>query len=59
VALTIDVRSASSENEQRAVIAVITPAFSTDPMTRWAFPDPATSGHESNAGRTDAQLLNQ
>jgi ribosomal protein S18 acetylase RimI-like enzyme len=42
VALTIDIRSAHSESEQQAVIAVITLAFSSDPMTRWAFPDPAT-----------------
>ena len=42
VASTIDVRSASSESEQQAVIAVITLAFSADPMARWAFPDPAT-----------------
>jgi ribosomal protein S18 acetylase RimI-like enzyme len=42
VALTIEVRSASSESEQRAVISVITLAFTSDPMARWAFPDPAT-----------------
>jgi GNAT superfamily N-acetyltransferase len=42
VALTSDVRSAESESEQQAVIAVITLAFSSDPMTRWAFPEPAT-----------------
>ena len=42
MALTIDVHSAGSEIEQQAVIAVITLAFSSDPMTRWAFPDPAT-----------------
>ena len=40
--MTIDISSASSESEQRAVIAVITLAFSSDPMARWAFPDPAT-----------------
>lgn len=40
--LTTDVRSATSESEQQAVVAVITLAFSTDPMGRWAFPDPAT-----------------
>jgi ribosomal protein S18 acetylase RimI-like enzyme len=42
VTLTTDVRSASGESEQQAVIAVITLAFSTDPMARWTFPDPAT-----------------
>jgi ribosomal protein S18 acetylase RimI-like enzyme len=42
VALTTDVRSARSESEQQAVVAVITLAFSTDPMARWTFPDPAT-----------------
>jgi ribosomal protein S18 acetylase RimI-like enzyme len=42
VALTIDVRSARSESEQQTVVAVITLAFSTDPMARWTFPDPAT-----------------
>jgi ribosomal protein S18 acetylase RimI-like enzyme len=42
VALTTDVRSARSESEQQAVLAVITLAFSTDPMARWTFPDPAT-----------------
>jgi ribosomal protein S18 acetylase RimI-like enzyme len=41
VALTTDVRSARSESEQQAVVAVITLAFSTDPMARWTFPDPA------------------
>ena len=39
---TTDVRSATGEREQNAVIAVITLAFSADPMARWAFPDPAT-----------------
>ena len=39
---TTDVRSASSERDQQAVVAVITLAFGTDPMSRWAFPDPAT-----------------
>jgi GNAT superfamily N-acetyltransferase len=42
VASTVDVRAASSEGDRQAVIAVITLAFSTDPMARWAFPDPAT-----------------
>ena len=42
MALKIEIRPAGNESEQRAVIAVITLAFSTDPMTRWAFPDPAT-----------------
>ena len=37
-----DVRSASSDRDQQAVVAVITLAFSTDPMARWTFPDPAT-----------------
>jgi GNAT superfamily N-acetyltransferase len=39
--MTIDVRSAT-ESERRAVIDVITLAFSTDPMARWSFPAPAT-----------------
>src|SRR5688572_28317396 len=38
--LTIDVRSANHE-EQNAAIGVITLAFSSDPMARWALPDPA------------------
>jgi GNAT superfamily N-acetyltransferase len=38
---TIAVRPAA-EADQQAVIDVITLAFSTDPMARWAFPDPAT-----------------
>jgi ribosomal protein S18 acetylase RimI-like enzyme len=42
VALTTDVRSARTESEQETVVAVITLAFSTDPMARWTFPDPAT-----------------
>jgi ribosomal protein S18 acetylase RimI-like enzyme len=42
VRLTTDVRSASGESEQQAVVAVITLAFGTDPMGRWTFPDPAT-----------------
>lgn len=42
MALTTDVRSARSESEQQAVVAVITLAFSTDPMARWTFPEPAT-----------------
>ena len=39
--LTIEVRSAT-EAEHKAVIDVITLAFSSDPMARWALPDPAT-----------------
>jgi GNAT superfamily N-acetyltransferase len=39
--LTIDVRSANHD-EQNAAIGVITLAFSSDPMARWALPDPAT-----------------
>jgi ribosomal protein S18 acetylase RimI-like enzyme len=39
--LTLDVRAAT-EADQKAVIDVITLAFSTDPMARWSFPDPAT-----------------
>lgn len=39
--LTLTVRSAT-EADQKAVIDVITLAFSTDPMARWSFPDPAT-----------------
>lgn len=42
MALTTDVRSARSESEQQAVVAVIPLAFSTDPMARWTFPEPAT-----------------
>ena len=42
MALTTSVRSARSESERQAVVAVITLAFSTDPMARWTFPDPAT-----------------
>ena len=38
---TVEVREAS-EREQQAVIDVITLAFSTDPMTRWAYPNPQT-----------------
>ena len=38
---TIEVRPAA-ERDHRAVIDVITLAFSTDPMARWAYPDPAT-----------------
>ncbi len=38
---TIEVRSAA-DHEQQAVIGVITLAFSSDPMARWSFPDPAT-----------------
>ena len=37
----IGVRPASQADEA-SVIGVITLAFSTDPMARWAFPDPAT-----------------
>lgn len=37
----LDVRSAS-ETDRHTVIGVITLAFATDPMARWAFPDPAT-----------------
>jgi GNAT superfamily N-acetyltransferase len=39
--LTLDVRSAT-EGDRHAVIGVITLAFATDPIARWAFPDPAT-----------------
>jgi GNAT superfamily N-acetyltransferase len=38
--LTLDVRSASAPDRQ-TVIGVITLAFSSDPMARWTFPDPA------------------
>src|ERR671913_13907 len=38
---TVEVR-AVSEQEQQAVIDVITLAFSTDPMARWAYPNPQT-----------------
>ena len=36
----VEVRSAK-EQDKKAVIDVITLAFSTDPMARWAYPDPA------------------
>ncbi len=42
MSLTTTVRSARSDREQHAVVAVITLAFSTDPMARWTFPDPGT-----------------
>jgi GNAT superfamily N-acetyltransferase len=38
---TVEVHVAG-EREQQAVIDVITLAFSTDPMARWAFPHPQT-----------------
>lgn len=38
---TLIVRSAH-ETERQTVLAVITMAFSSDPMARWAYPDPAT-----------------
>jgi ribosomal protein S18 acetylase RimI-like enzyme len=38
---TAEVRSAR-EDERQSVIDVITLAFSTDPMARWAYPHPAT-----------------
>ena len=38
---TVEVRRAT-ELDQQAVIDVITLAFSTDPMARWAYPSPAT-----------------
>ena len=37
----VEIRPAS-ERDRQAVIDVITLAFSTDPMARWAFPDPQT-----------------
>jgi GNAT superfamily N-acetyltransferase len=37
---SVDVRAAKEQDRQR-VIDVITLAFSTDPMARWAYPDPA------------------
>lgn len=40
--MTTSIRSARSDSDQQAVVAVITLAFSTDPMARWTFPDPAT-----------------
>jgi ribosomal protein S18 acetylase RimI-like enzyme len=42
VVLTTDVRSVGNESEQQVALAVITLAFSTDPMARWTFSDPAT-----------------
>jgi len=39
--VTADVRVAL-DRDQETVIGVITLAFVTDPMVRWAFPDPAT-----------------
>jgi ribosomal protein S18 acetylase RimI-like enzyme len=38
---TVEVRAAG-EAEQQAVIDVITLAFGTDPMARWAYPNPHT-----------------
>jgi len=38
---TLEVRAAN-ERDQQTVIDVITLAFSTDPMARWAYPNPAT-----------------
>jgi ribosomal protein S18 acetylase RimI-like enzyme len=38
--VTTNVRAAAG-HEEAVVIGVITLAFSTDPMARWAFPDPA------------------
>ena len=38
--LTVEVRSATDRDLQ-SVVNVITLAFATDPMARWAFPDPA------------------
>src|SRR5687767_14454575 len=38
---TVEVRAAI-EQEQQAIIDVITLAFSTDPMARWAFASPQT-----------------
>lgn len=38
----MDIRSANSDSEREAVVAVITLAFTTDPMARWAFPDALT-----------------
>jgi ribosomal protein S18 acetylase RimI-like enzyme len=37
----VEVRAAS-QGDQQAVIDVITLAFSTDPMARWAYPNPQT-----------------
>ena len=37
----VEVRSAE-ERERQAVIGIITLAFGTDPMARWAYPRPAT-----------------
>jgi GNAT superfamily N-acetyltransferase len=42
VVLTTNVRPARGPSEQEAVVAAITLAFSTDPMARWTFPEPAT-----------------
>ena len=39
--LTLDVHSAT-ERDRHTVIGVITLAFASDPMARWAFPEPAT-----------------
>ena len=38
--LTVEVRSAT-DRDLHSVVNVITLAFATDPMARWAFPDPA------------------
>lgn len=38
---TLEVRAATNDDRQR-VIGVITMAFTTDPMARWAYPNPST-----------------
>ena len=38
---TVEIRAAS-DRDQQAVIDVMTLAFSTDPMARWAYADPQT-----------------
>jgi hypothetical protein len=35
-------KRSTGDCEQQAVVAVIRSAFSTEPMARWTFPDPAT-----------------
>jgi ribosomal protein S18 acetylase RimI-like enzyme len=42
VTVTTSIRPARSEGDREAVIAVLTLAFSTDPIARWTFPAPAT-----------------
>jgi GNAT superfamily N-acetyltransferase len=42
VTQTIEVRSAATDADRQAVVAVIALAFASDPMARWAFASPGT-----------------